>query len=72
MRDSSLTAKTLSRWLRSSGTLPRGTVADVSLELEFETPISRLVFLTATSFGRRNTGPAPPLGRQIACEPKQV
>jgi hypothetical protein len=48
MRDSSLTAKTLSRWLRRSGTLPRGTVADVRFELDFETTISRLAFLTAT------------------------
>ena len=48
MPDSSLTAKTLSRWLRRSGTLPRGTVADVRFELEFETTISKLVFLTAT------------------------
>jgi Phosphotransferase enzyme family len=48
MPDSSLTAETLSRWMRSSGTLPRGTVAGVRVELEHETPISRLIFLTAT------------------------
>ena len=48
MRASSLTAETLSRWLRRSGTLPRGTVADVSVELELETTISKLIFLTAT------------------------
>jgi hypothetical protein len=41
------TAKTLSRWLHRSGTLPHGTVAEVNLELEFETPISKLFFLTA-------------------------
>jgi hypothetical protein len=48
MRESSLTAKTLSRWLRSSGALPRGTVTDVRLDLDFETTTSKLVFLTAT------------------------
>jgi len=42
------TAKTLSRWLRSSGTLPRGTVAEILIDLELETTISKLVFLTAT------------------------
>lgn len=46
MHDASLTAKTLSRWLRRSGTLPRGRVADVCIELEMETTISKLVFLT--------------------------
>jgi hypothetical protein len=46
MLDSSLTPKTLSRWLHDSGTLPRGTVIDVRIELEFETSISKLVFLT--------------------------
>jgi len=46
MRDLSLTAKTLSRWLRRAGTLPRGTVTDVRIELEIETNISKLVFLT--------------------------
>jgi hypothetical protein len=45
MPDSSFTANTLSSWLYSSGTLPRGTVTDVRIDLEFETTISRLVFL---------------------------
>lgn len=47
MGDSSLTAKRLSRWLRVSGTLPHGRVTNVSVELELETTISKLVFLTA-------------------------
>jgi len=42
----SLTPKTLSRWLHGAGTLPRGAVTDVRVELEHETPISKLVFLT--------------------------
>ena len=42
------TANTLSRWLHRSGTLPHGAVAEVHLELEFESPISKLFFLTAT------------------------
>lgn len=44
----SLTAETLSRWLRRSGTLPRGTVTDVRTELKIETTTSHLIFLTAT------------------------
>src|SRR5919199_4168451 len=48
MCDSSLTATTLSRWLRRAGTLPRGAVADIRVELETETGISKLVFMTAT------------------------
>ena len=60
MRDSSLTAETLSQWMRSSGTLPCGTVIDVHLELEHETPISRLVFLTATY-----SADAPDLPRRL-------
>lgn len=46
MRDLSLTAKTLSRWLRRAGTLPRGAVTEVRIELEVETTTSNLVFLT--------------------------
>ena len=48
MRDSPITAATLSRWLRRAGTLPRGAVLGVHVELETDTPISTLVFLTAT------------------------
>ena len=48
MRDSPITAVTLSRWLRRAGTLPRGGVVGVQIELETDTPISTLVFLTAT------------------------
>src|SRR5215217_4564087 len=48
MRDSSLTAETMTHWMRSSGTLPRGTVDGVHVELEHETPISKLIFFTAT------------------------
>ncbi len=48
MRDSTITAATLSRWLRRAGTLARGAVVGVQVELEIETPISKLVFLTAT------------------------
>ena len=46
MRDLSLTAETLSAWLRSSGTLARGAVTRVRVELETETSISKLIFLT--------------------------
>jgi hypothetical protein len=60
MRDSPLSAETLSRWLRSLGTLSRGTVADVHVELEHETPISKLVFLTATY-----SADAPDLPRRL-------
>ena len=48
MSDSLLTAATLSRWLRSSGALPRGEVSDLSIDLEHKTHISNLIFLTAT------------------------
>src|SRR2546430_17583840 len=48
MRASSPTATILSRWLRRSGTLPCAAIADVRVELEIETTISKLVFLTAT------------------------
>jgi hypothetical protein len=48
MRDSPITAATLSRWLRRAGTLARGAVVGVNVALEFDTPISNLVFLTAT------------------------
>ena len=48
MRDSPITAATLSRWLRLAGTLPRGAVVGVHVELETDTPFSSLVFLTAT------------------------
>lgn len=48
MRDSPITPETLSRWLRNSGTLPRGAVVDVRVELEFEATTSKLIFLTAT------------------------
>ena len=48
MSDSLLTAATFSRWLRSSGALPCGEVADLSIDLEHKTDFSKLVFLTAT------------------------
>lgn len=48
MPDSLLTAATLSRWLRSSGALPNGEVAGLTIDLEHQTEISKLVFLTAT------------------------
>jgi hypothetical protein len=48
MRDAPITAANLSRWLRRAGTLPRGAVVGVQVELETDTPISSLVFLTAT------------------------
>jgi hypothetical protein len=43
-----LPAATLSRWLRRSGTLPCGDIADVQIDLEHETSISKLVFMTVT------------------------
>jgi hypothetical protein len=45
MRD--LTAETLTHWLHDAGTLPRGAVTDMRIELDIEAPISRLIFLTA-------------------------
>lgn len=48
MRDSLLTAATLSVWLHRSGTLACGAVAEVRVELEFKTTISKLVFLAVT------------------------
>lgn len=48
MRNSSLTAATLSDWLRRSGGLPAGAVADIRVEDEIDTSISTLTFLTAT------------------------
>src|SRR5215216_6991979 len=60
MRESLLTAETLSHWLRRSGTLPRGMVSSVHVELEHETPISKLVFLTATY-----SADAPDLPRRL-------
>ena len=48
MRGPAITALVLSDWLRQSGTLPHGAVVDVHVELEFETPNAKLVFLTAT------------------------
>lgn len=47
MHDSTLTAATLSRWLRRSGTLQYGTITDVQIELEIESTTSTLAFLTA-------------------------
>lgn len=48
MRDSSLTTATLSRWLRLSGTLPRGAVNELRAEPEIETTTSMLTFLTVS------------------------
>jgi hypothetical protein len=48
MRASSPTANILSRWLRQSRSLPCGSIADVCVELEIETTVSKLVFLTVT------------------------
>ena len=48
MRDSPITATTLTRWLRRSGALSCGAVVDVRVELQFETAISELTFVTAT------------------------
>jgi hypothetical protein len=48
MRHGPITPVTLSRCLRHSGTLRRGDVIEVRVELEVETIISTLVFLTAT------------------------
>ena len=41
------TAETLSHWLRHAGTLPRGEVIDLHIELQIETTTSNMVFLTA-------------------------
>ena len=48
MRDSPITAVTLSRWLRRAGTLARGGVVGVQMQLETNTPFSTLSFVTAT------------------------
>jgi hypothetical protein len=45
---SSLTAATLTHWLRRGGGLRGGAVADIRVEREVETSISTLTFLTAT------------------------
>ena len=42
------TSDTLSRWLRSSGALPRGDVADVQIDLEHTATTSKLIFVRAT------------------------
>ena len=39
---------TLSDWLRRSGVLPRGDIVQLHIDLEHLTPISKLVFVTAT------------------------
>src|SRR5256885_10828351 len=48
MTDSRPTAAILSRWLRDSGSLTRGDVTHIEIDLEHKTDISRLFFLTAT------------------------
>lgn len=48
MRDSPLSATTLSEWLRRSAGLPSGAVTDIRVEQEIDTSISTLTFLTAT------------------------
>lgn len=55
------TASTLSNWLRESGALPRGEVTHVHIDLEHETPISKLAFLTATY----TSGARPDLPRSL-------
>jgi len=46
MSDSPPTAATLSHWLRRSGSLPRGDITQVHVNLDHQTPISSLLFLT--------------------------
>ena len=48
LRDSRITADTLSDWLRRSGSLGSGAVADIRVDQEVVTAISTLTFLTAT------------------------
>jgi hypothetical protein len=48
MDDTSLTAATLSSWLRRSGSLPGGDISEIHIDLEHSAPISKLYFLTAT------------------------
>ena len=48
MLDSSPTAATLSRLLRASGTLRSGDIAHIEIDLQHNTDLSKLVFLTAT------------------------
>src|SRR5713226_7829103 len=40
------TAEMLSDWLRRSGTLPFGSITHTALELELETSVSKLFFVT--------------------------
>ena len=68
MHDPSLTAETLTRWLRDAGTMPRGVITDVSIELEHETPISKLVFLTVTY----STESEPALPRSLTVKWPQI
>jgi hypothetical protein len=48
MHESTITPSTLSRWLRGSGALSHGGVTNLHVDLETETTISKLVFVTAT------------------------
>src|SRR5688500_9924018 len=48
MRKSAISARSLSRWLRRAGNLRDGAVTDLRVDLEMETSISRLVFVTAS------------------------
>jgi hypothetical protein len=53
-----VTANVLTDWLRRSASLGSGTVVDVHVESEIDTPISRLTFLTAT-YSREVPGDLP-------------
>jgi hypothetical protein len=48
VRESGLTPKLLTEWLRRSDTLRSGGIADIRIDQEFKTSISTLTFLTAT------------------------
>lgn len=43
-----LTPETLSQWLHDAGTLPRGSVTNINIDLDFETAISKLLFINVT------------------------
>jgi phosphotransferase family enzyme len=63
-----VTAARLSDWLRQSGALPSGAVAEMRVDLELETSISTLVFVDVTYVG----GVPADLPRRLVVKSPQV
>lgn len=79
MHDSSVTPETLTDWLGSAGTLPRGTVTHICVESEYETFISKLVFLAVeysadapTNLPRRLVVKTPLIAPKFSVETSEV